>query len=1332
MGMAQRSRFSSIVQAPIWQRAGRMLCALALLPFLLWGVGLSATAAPLKTAGQEVLSRADAEAVLLALTADLAEDFSEEPSGNLGDRSEVLLEPVPTEPAIPQTLPAVPVQPLRIQGSPSLAALNRALKQSYEALFPEASVQIEAGDTTEALEALLADDLELVALGRSLTPAEQALGLKEFSLPTEAVAFVVNSRNPFRDALTLAQVSDIFEGAITNWAQVGGIDQPIRVVEQRPTSETRLVLSQAGIIPAVPLVPSVMVEANNPAALTRSLGRDGIGYGIASQLAQQTALRPVPLQVLQDTLPSLATYPYDLTRRLAYQDSNLTIDTRAFLGFLTHAGGQRAIALAQQTESLLPASADPQIPVNPDPNAATSDFPQREPADAMESVDPRAEPQTVTQVPGGLKDQPAASLSPWLLLLGVPLLAIPGVLWLRKGRSPSSPSLDTPESTDLAKDFAIASPPDADLSDPPELDSRSALKSSLPSTTQATRPAVPDPWENAAAPSDRAEPDPIADQEVYANSIASSPEHPVADSPGDSSEDSSEDSLEILDFSEGEVVAESLGVLESLDVSAGDSEVGALDEPGDSVALGEFDQDTFDQDSAESTPATMAAAIAPDASYTELIPPATQDSAPENSETEDLETEDLAPSAEVSPALALDVPDPRLAEQAAALAIAQQELEAVRRALTAQTEGMAAAQQAAIAPLQQALGQAQAETARLTVQASSLQTELERLQAEAAAAAQRWAERDAEAATAAVTLQQQLSAEQADQDRAIAEIARLTQSIQESETGALLAALEYAEAEKMRLMTELDGVRSHLEQASFQQTAAELELAGMQESVAEVRSQAEQDQAVLQQRLEDLQLSHATAETQITTFLAQIATLTAASEEWQATQNRSQMDLEAAETTGQSQQERIAELETERDLMTAQIATISAEIETAKVGLERLQALVEEAEGDRQHLRQLHEAQQQQITELEAERHSLATQSEELSTELESQGTAAAAMLARTQAELQAAQAARHQIQQDSIDLRQHLEAVRLEKVAAETESRALRERLGGLEADYTHAQESLNRLYGQVATLQAETDTREAELNDLHAQMGVISTELAEREAAQDHLNRMLDDAQTAKTDQEAEVVALSADRDALHRRLETLQQERDRHAQAAIAQGTTLEALQTQLAAAQSEKATLEMAIASLQGSWDQTQTTLTRLESERITLRSSLEALQAEMAIAKAEAAAQFATAQAQVQGLEAEKAHLEAALSQATSTPSKGSTATGARKKSRPPAQANSFQAIPGIGSAYEQRLYAAGILTFADLANQSPDRLREIVSPNARRTIDTDSWIMEARDRQPDP
>jgi predicted flap endonuclease-1-like 5' DNA nuclease len=62
-----------------------------------------------------------------------------------------------------------------------------------------------------------------------------------------------------------------------------------------------------------------------------------------------------------------------------------------------------------------------------------------------------------------------------------------------------------------------------------------------------------------------------------------------------------------------------------------------------------------------------------------------------------------------------------------------------------------------------------------------------------------------------------------------------------------------------------------------------------------------------------------------------------------------------------------------------------------------------------------------------------------------------------------------------------------------------------------------------------------------------------------------------------------------------------------------------------------------------------------------------------------------------------------------------------------ARRDDLEQIDGIGPVFEQKLFAAGIETYSQLAGTSVDRLREIVAPAAWQNVDFEGWRQQARE-----
>ncbi len=57
----------------------------------------------------------------------------------------------------------------------------------------------------------------------------------------------------------------------------------------------------------------------------------------------------------------------------------------------------------------------------------------------------------------------------------------------------------------------------------------------------------------------------------------------------------------------------------------------------------------------------------------------------------------------------------------------------------------------------------------------------------------------------------------------------------------------------------------------------------------------------------------------------------------------------------------------------------------------------------------------------------------------------------------------------------------------------------------------------------------------------------------------------------------------------------------------------------------------------------------------------------------------------------------------------------------------LESIAGITPAVARRLNQAGILTYADLAEQTPERLRALVAPAGLEAPPVQKWMILARD-----
>ena len=240
----------------------------------------------------------------------------------------VVQSPSPTFPP-PSSVPGGTV--VDIDGSTSMVALNQTLKTAFERQFPGTTVATQANGSNRGLERLQRGEIDIAALSRPLTAAEQQQGLQAVQVGRDAIAIVVGRDNPFQGSLTPAQVQAIFQGKITNWQQVGGTNQPLRVINRPAASGTRqafqeLVL-QGGDFGQTPNITTLTQDATTP--LFRALGTDGIGYATEVQARSQQTVRSLAIAGKRPDQPA---YPYQRSLYYAYQVPVSDV-AKEFLGF---------------------------------------------------------------------------------------------------------------------------------------------------------------------------------------------------------------------------------------------------------------------------------------------------------------------------------------------------------------------------------------------------------------------------------------------------------------------------------------------------------------------------------------------------------------------------------------------------------------------------------------------------------------------------------------------------------------------------------------------------------------------------------------------------------------------------------------------------------------------------------------------------------------------------------------------------------------------------------------------------------------------------------------
>lgn len=123
-------------------------------------------------------------------------------------------------------------------GSTSMEKLANALSEVFMEEYPDVTVTAEFVGSGAGIEAVTNGTADIGNSSRSLKDEEKAAGVVENIVAIDGIAVCVDPANEVAD-LTKEQLTNIYNGTITNWKEVGGADEPIIVIGREAGSGTR-------------------------------------------------------------------------------------------------------------------------------------------------------------------------------------------------------------------------------------------------------------------------------------------------------------------------------------------------------------------------------------------------------------------------------------------------------------------------------------------------------------------------------------------------------------------------------------------------------------------------------------------------------------------------------------------------------------------------------------------------------------------------------------------------------------------------------------------------------------------------------------------------------------------------------------------------------------------------------------------------------------------------------------------------------------------------------------------------------------------------------------
>ncbi len=251
---------------------------------------------------------------------------------------------------------------IKVIGSNTVTPLSTVWAEDFMKIHPDVSIGVSGPGSGAGIAALINGTTDICQASRTIKQSEienaRANGIEpyEIQVATDALSVVVNPANPVSE-LTIAQLSAIYTGRITNWKEVGGNDITIVAISRDTNSGTHVffkehVVQMKGLNSEdksleygskVLFLPSTEEGASEVAKNPNAIFYPGLGY-------VTDEVKPLAVKKTADdpgVLPSVATAldgTYPVARPLLYYTNGVPDGViKAFIDYCLSAEGQARV-----------------------------------------------------------------------------------------------------------------------------------------------------------------------------------------------------------------------------------------------------------------------------------------------------------------------------------------------------------------------------------------------------------------------------------------------------------------------------------------------------------------------------------------------------------------------------------------------------------------------------------------------------------------------------------------------------------------------------------------------------------------------------------------------------------------------------------------------------------------------------------------------------------------------------------------------------------------------------------------------------------------------------
>ncbi|MCX6262098.1 MAG: phosphate ABC transporter substrate-binding protein [Bacteroidia bacterium] len=241
---------------------------------------------------------------------------------------------------------------ITVKGSDTMVILAQKWAELYMKNNPSATIQVTGGGSGVGITALINGTTDICNASRPMKQTEieklkaryNTLGV-QIPCAKDGITIFLNEANKV-DELTLKQLSDIYQGKIKNWKELGGVDAEIRMYGRENSSGTYTYFHdevvKADYAANVQSLPGTAAVVNAVKKDVNGIGYGGAAYAVGVKHAKVKKDGNSP--AFLPTTETIGKGEYPITRFLyMYMRNKPTGETKKYIDWILGPEGQRVV-----------------------------------------------------------------------------------------------------------------------------------------------------------------------------------------------------------------------------------------------------------------------------------------------------------------------------------------------------------------------------------------------------------------------------------------------------------------------------------------------------------------------------------------------------------------------------------------------------------------------------------------------------------------------------------------------------------------------------------------------------------------------------------------------------------------------------------------------------------------------------------------------------------------------------------------------------------------------------------------------------------------------------